>query len=225
MLACAMSPRSKLLWLTIWSLAFGLLEGAVVTYLRRIVGAGAPLDGPLFPLRIASRAVLLTEIAREAATLVMLAGVAALAERGAGRRFAAFAFAFGIWDLAYYAMLELAIGWPKRLLEWDVLFLIPAPWASPVLAPVLVSLALVVCSATLLLGAPPERPAGFGVRNWLAIGAGGVAILVTFFWNTPRIARLERPAGYPWWLFLAGWLGGLASFARARMRASRAAPR
>jgi len=213
-----MSVRSKLLWLTVWSLAFGLLEGAVVTYLRRLFYAGAPLDAPLFPLRVSGGDVLATEIAREAATLVMLAGIAMLAERRAERRFAAFALSFGLWDLAYYAMLKAAIGWPRGLLEWDILFLIPAPWASPVLAPVLISLALVGCAALLLLrreGAPPALRG----RDWWALVACGALVLATFFWNTPRIARLELPRDYPWWLFTLGWLAGLAGFARAWRRA------
>src|SRR5262249_49598508 len=112
-----MSARAKLAWLTVWSLAFGLVEGAVVTYLRRLVYGGQPLDGPLFPLRVFAAPVLATELAREPATLVMLAGVAAVAERRFERRFAAFAFCFALWDLGYYAMLKLAIGWPRSVLE------------------------------------------------------------------------------------------------------------
>ncbi len=219
-----MHARSKLAWLTVWSLAFGLLEGAVVTYLRRIAYAGGSLNAPLFPLRLTAPAVLLTEVAREAATLVMLAAIAAVAERRAERRFAAFALCFGLWDLAYYAMLEVAIRWPTSLLEWDILFMIPAPWASPVLAPVLVAIALVAC-AWLLLARAEDAPAVLGARDWLVLGAGGALILASFLWNAPRIARMESPAGYPWALFLAGWLAGLAWFARAWRRPARAAAR
>ena len=209
-----MSTRAKLLWLTVWALAFGVLEGAVVTYLRRLFYAGAPLDAPLFPLRAGEPAVLVTEIAREAATLVMLAGVAMLAERRAERRFAAFALCFGLWDLGYYAMLWVAIGWPTSLMEWDILFMIPAPWASPVLAPVLVSLALVACSVA-LLSRDEHAPALLGVRDWWGLVGCGAVILATFFTATPAIARGEVPAHYAWWLFLAGWLGGLALWTRA----------
>ncbi len=216
-----MSARSRLLWLTAWSLAFGLLEGAVVTYLRRLFYAGAPLDGPLFPLRVVDGPVLATELAREAATLVMLVGVAMLAERGTLRRFAAFVLCFGLWDLAYYAMLWVALGWPRSLLEWDILFLIPVPWASPVLAPALVSLALVGCAVVILLAAPERASALLRAGDWWALLGGGALILATFFWNTPRIVRLEEPLGYPWWLFLTGWLGGLATFARAWLAAAR----
>ena len=217
-----MRARSKVFWLTVWALAFGLLEGAVVTYLRRLVCAGAPLDGPLFPLRMGDGPVLVTEIAREAATLVMLLGVAMLAERRGSRRFAAFALCFGVWDLAYYAMLKLSIGWPRNLGEWDILFLIPAPWAAPVWAPVLVSIALVACAALVLVGTREDAPPVLRASDWFVLCTCGGLVLATFFWNTPRIVRLEAPAGYPWALFLAGWLGGLACFARAWTLARRA---
>jgi hypothetical protein len=215
---------SQVLWLTVWSLAFGLLEGAVVTYLRRLSYAGAPLDGSLFPLRFVDGPVVATELAREAATLVMLAGIAMLAERRPLRRFAAFALCFGIWDLAYYVMLKYCLNWPGSLGEWDILFLIPAPWASPVLAPVLVSLSLVGCAALVLLHRDEDAPPLLAPRDWAALVACGALILATFFWNTPRIARSELPAAYPWALFLLGWLGGLAGFARAWWAAGRRRP-
>ena len=148
-----MSARSKLFWLVSWAIAFGMVEGAVVTYLRRLSYPGAALDGPIFPLRIATPAVLATEVVREAATLVMLGAVAMLAERRPERRFAAFALCFGLWDLSYYAFLKAAIGWPHGPLEWDILFLIPGPWAAPVLAPVLVSAAIIAGALLILVRA------------------------------------------------------------------------
>jgi hypothetical protein len=210
-----MGTRWKVFWLVAWAIAFGMVEGAVVTYLRRLFYAGAMLDGPLFPLRIAEPAVLATEVAREAATLVMLAAVAFLAERRPARRFAAFGLCFGLWDLTYYALLKTAIGWPHGLLEWDILFLIPAPWASPVLAPMLVSATLIAGALVILLrtdetGSSPLRP-----RDWWVLCGCGLPILASFFWNTTRIARMEMPGRYPWWLFLVGWLAGTGWFARA----------
>ena len=112
----AMRARGLLAWLTIWSVAFGVLEGAVVVYLRRIFYPGSPPDASLFPLRDMGSSLVLVEVAREAATLLMLLGVAMLAERRPLRRFAAFAFCFGVWDLVYYVMLRVAIGvWLVRI--------------------------------------------------------------------------------------------------------------
>jgi len=65
------------------------------------------------------------ELARKAAILTMLLGVAIVAERGFIRVFAAFVCAFGLWDIFYYIWLKLFIGWPVRWGEWGVLCLIP----------------------------------------------------------------------------------------------------
>jgi hypothetical protein len=156
-----------------------------------------------------------TEVAREAATLVMLGAMAMLAERRPVRRFAAFALGFGLWDLAYYALLKTAIGWPRTLMEWDILFLIPGPWASPVLAPVLVSAALIVCALMILLRSDETGPSPLRPRDWWVLSAAGLPILASFFWNMARIARMEVPDRYPWWLFLAGWLAGIGWFVKA----------
>ena len=46
------------------------------------------------------------EVLREAATLVMLAGVGLAAGRSFIGRFSAFLVAFGVWDLVYYSFLK-----------------------------------------------------------------------------------------------------------------------
>src|SRR5207253_1735555 len=104
---------------------------------------------------------------------------------------------------------------------WDILFLIPAPWAAPVWAPVLVSIALVGCAVLILLRTDEHSASVLTVRDWLVLCGSGGLILATFFWNTARIVRLQLPGDYPWALFLAGWLGGLARFARAWRSARR----
>jgi hypothetical protein len=40
-----------------------------------------------------------------------------------------FLVVFGTWDLSFYAFLKLLFDWPDSLLTWDLLFLIPVPWA------------------------------------------------------------------------------------------------
>jgi len=87
---------------------------------------------------------LATEIGREAATLVMLAAIALAVARNAGEWAAAFVVAFGVWDVTFYLFLKLLLDWPSSLLTWDILFLFPVPWVGPVLAPVMVSLAMIV---------------------------------------------------------------------------------
>jgi hypothetical protein len=190
--------------------AFGFVEAAVVVYLRHI----AYPDGFQFPLRTIDQRLMGVEIAREAATLVMLVSVARLAVTGGLRRFAVFAFCFGVWDIVYYAALRVCVGWPASLLDWDVLFLIPLPWTSPVLAPVLVSLTLIAASMTLL-----ARP---GTRvlpaDWAVETAAGLLILLTFFWSLPAIEARAVPDAYPWWLFLSAWIGGILWFVLVVLR-------
>jgi len=212
--------RAPLLWLTVWSAAFGVCEGAVVVYMRRLLYPGQPAGGPLFPLPDIDAPLLNTEMAREAATLLMLLGVAMLAERRPLRRFAAFAFCFGVWDIVYYAMLHVAIGWPASLMTWDVLFLIPKPWASPVLAPVLVSLALIGASALILARPDDGAPSPLRPRDWLVEAACGALILWAFLWNAEAADRMEPLSAFPWWLFLPGLLCGLGWFV-CRWRAAR----
>lgn len=93
-----------------------------------------------------------------------------------------------------------------------MLFLLPVPWSAPVLAPVLVSLALVGCGA-LVLGRPEDAPSPLRPRDGWALSLGGALILASFVWHAGPVARGELPGAYPWWLFQVGWLGGLAWFA------------
>jgi len=210
-----MPPRRLLTWLTLWAAAFGTAEGAVVVYLRRLCYPGQPDNGPLFPLRIVDPLILRTEMAREAATLLMLLGVAFVAERRPLRRFAVFCFCFGVWDLAYYAFLHVALGWPASVMDWDVLFLIPQPWSSPVLAPVLVSLGLVGGAVVVLRRVGEEGQSPFRALDWLVFSACGGLILWSFLWNAAAVNRMEPPGAFPWWLFLAGLLVAVAWLLRA----------
>ncbi len=140
--------RQLFLWSTAFAVAFGVVEGAVVVYLRDITYP----DGFRFPLREIEGRLIRVELVREAATLVLLVAVAGLAARGGVRRFAV---------------------------------LRPVDWAVEIVA------------ALLILG--------------------------SFFWNVPAVAAEEVPTGYPWWLFLLGWLGGIGWFAWrwSRRRGSR----
>ena len=90
------------------------------------------------------------ELWREAATLVMLATrLRAESRGGRGAVVAGYtAIAFGTWDIPYYVFLRMISGWPKTLLDWDVLFLLPLPWWGPVLAPVSIA-ALMILWGTL----------------------------------------------------------------------------
>lgn len=143
----------KLAVLFAWGLAFGVVEGSVVVYLRGIMaslsGYGADLQGiaefsrVLFTdIRILNslpESLYAVEFLREIATLMMLVAVAFLAAKGTKERWAVFLWVFAIWDIVYYAFLRLAVGWPASFSDFDILFLVPVPWVSQVWLPLLVS--------------------------------------------------------------------------------------
>jgi len=193
--------------LALFAASFGYVEGAVVVYLREISYPG----GFHFPLVAQPPRIFAAEIVREAATILLLLGVAFACAREGWRRFAVFAFCFGVWDLVYYATLKAILGWPLGWLEWDILFLVPVNWTGPVLAPVLVSVALVGASL-LLLSLPRRAPCPLRGSDWWVEAGAGVAIVASFLWNSPAVAEGGVPASYPWWVFWCGYLAGVTLF-------------
>jgi hypothetical protein len=175
--------KSLHLPLILFGIAFGQAEAAVVIYLRTIVApvrarlglpAGEPL--PLFdPAQLGvDHRLLYIELAREAATLIMLAAVAWAVARNIRSWLAAYALAFGVWDLAFYFWLWAMIGWPGSLGTWDLLLLLPVPWAGPVAAPAIVALSLAVGGAIALSRAPQKVPGA--ARRGRAAGLGHVGL-------------------------------------------------
>ncbi|MBI4033333.1 MAG: hypothetical protein HY377_02380 [Candidatus Blackburnbacteria bacterium] len=155
-----------ILTVIIFAVAFAFIEAAVVVYLRHLVGFTPPpvgkdeiaviLPGIAFLKSnaavkiVGSQAMLYIEMIREAATLVVLVSVAALAGKRLGEGLAYFFLAFGIWDIFYYVFLRLTLGWPRTLSDLDVLFLLPVPWVGPVFVPILISAILILSSLVYL---------------------------------------------------------------------------
>ena len=190
----------RLFWTVLFGAAFGWVEAAVVVYLRRIYYP----TGFAFPLHVLDTSLLVVELVREAATLVMLAAVGALAGRTRWQRFACFLVGFGVWDLAYYLGLKLALGWPPSLATWDILFLLPWPWVGPVYAPATAAVLMVVFG---VLVARREEVAGPGRAdrwNWLLGAAGSLVLLATWLRDIDASLRGTLPAPYPVALYLLG---------------------
>jgi hypothetical protein len=118
---------------------------------------------------------------------------------------------FGVWDLFYYVWLWLLLGWPPSLFTWDVLFLIPVPWIGPVLAPVVVSIALVVGGAFLLHRGARGEPLRFPVRLWVLLLTGAVLVLSTFVLDFRIALRQMEPPPFRWGLFGIGVSLGVAA--------------
>src|SRR5262245_43209304 len=178
-----MRPARRLAWLLVFALAMGWLEGTVVVYLRELYYPG----GFTFPLVPMPERMALLEIAREAATIIMLMAVAALGAASRWGAFLNFAFAFGVWDLAYYAVLWVVLGWPPSLFTADILFLIPVPWVGPVLAPVVISTLLIGASVALTFMDSDGRGPRFRAPEWAAAAAGGLLVLLSFTLDTREV--------------------------------------
>ncbi len=214
------TARERLLLVAVFGVAFAFVEASVVVYLRALYYPG----GFSFPLRLMAREHVIVELAREASTLVMLAAVGGIAGKALWERFAYFAVAFGVWDIFYYIWLKAAIGWPVRLSDWDILFLIPVPWIGPVIAPVLIS-ALLIAAGMLILGRL-ARGLAFapGPWSWALGAAGTAAILVSFMNDTGAAPGGGTPLPYRYELLIAGLLCYCAGYALAARRSHRGRP-
>jgi hypothetical protein len=139
----------------------------------------------------------------------MLSAIGCLAGRGWVDRLAWTAVAFGVWDLFYYAWLWVFIGWPHSPATWDVLFLIPVPWAGPVWAPVAVSGALVGFGLAAAHQVPAGRMPRVGLRRGVGAIAGGLLVVGSFVANAPALLSGGLPGWFPWPVFVGGMVLGI----------------
>lgn len=205
-----------LLILLIFSIAMGFMESAVVVYLRALYYPA----GFIFPLVPLDHHILLTELLREAATLIMLITIAMVSGKNGTQKFVFFLFCFAVWDIFYYVFLWLLIGWPSTLLEWDILFLLPVPWIGPVLAPCLLSLTMIIYTFTVVWLQEKGHRVTFRLAEWLLMVAGSLVVIFSFTSDyfsiilskqssTPANSMMESlmnfvPSTYNWLVFIAG---------------------
>jgi len=199
---------ATLAWVAVFSIAFAFVEASVVIYLRALYYPG----GFAFPLKLIPAGYLRVEIAREAATVIMLAALGVIAGWRPWERFGFFLFAFGVWDLAFYAWLLAAAGWPGSLFDWDILFLIPLPWIAPVIAPVAIALLMVIAGAVTVLRTAGEKRFHPGPLSWGLGVLGTSLILYSFMADTEAAAGGAVPAPYHYGLLVAGLMAFIAGF-------------
>ena len=217
--------KRRTIAILLFGISFGYIEAAVVTYLRpQFFAARAtfePQSRDLFPMLTLQQVratgpemvrMVRTEIGREAATLLMLGAVAAAVGGSFRQQLAFFLLAFGTWDIAYYAFLKILIDWPKSLLTWDVLFLIPVPWTGPVLAPGLVALTMVGAGLIYLWRESHGHSIRLKAVHWLGVGAGALLILAAFTWDYRNVMAGGMPKTFPWSLFAVGEMLGVGAF-------------
>jgi hypothetical protein len=144
----------RLTILSTYSIAMAYLEAMIVVYLRRLMPIAdwnrQVTDCASLITFLEKHQVLWTEQTREAATIIMLIAVALMAGSTIRQKLGAFLWSFALWDLFYYIFLYMLIKWPSNLATWDVLFLIPRPWVSPVYIPVIISLGMLMAGIFLL---------------------------------------------------------------------------
>jgi len=172
--------RARTRWCLVVVFAIGMawVEAASVYYLRVLVDRLDPYQATPLPM---SGVLEQIELVREAATLVMLLTIGTLAGRTRRTRLGYTALAFGVWDIFYYLFLKAMSGWPKSLLDWDVLFLLPLPWWGPVLAPVCIALLMIVWG-TLVTGSTVRSAARSSASTfWWCLNGLGVALAFYVF--------------------------------------------
>ncbi len=204
----------RALVLVVFAVAMAYLESACVVYLQRALGI---TPARLFPMRAASSlgGFAAIEVGREFATLVMLWATGWMLGTSWLTRLAWTSVAFGVWDIAYYGWLDAFIGWPGSLGTWDLLFLIPAPWAGPVWSPVAVSLALIGFGLAIVRRDALGQALRMSARALACLLAGGAIVIWAFLWNARVILAFGVPTSFPWPLFAGGMLIGILAATRA----------
>lgn len=211
----ALRFKRLLIIISLFSVAMGFLESAVVVYLRELYYP----YGFKFPMVAMTAKIAVTEIFREASTMIMLLTVAMLAGRSFLERFSWFIYCFAIWDIFYYIFLKLLIGWPSSLLTWDILFLIPVIWTGPVITPVIVSLTMITLAIFILTGKIKATSINL---QWLVL-LGAFFIFLAFVWdfsgfmlsqynvtemfkpgNSQHALQHYVPYRFNWWFFIIG---------------------
>jgi len=236
----------NLILLAIFGIAMGLLEAAVVVYLRQLYYP----EGLTLPLKPASPRILVVESTRELATIVMLVSVSMAIGENALQCFAYFLYMFGFWDIFYYVFLKVFLDWPASILAWDVLFFIPVPWVSPVLAPIICSLTMIVFGCTTVLLQQKGKSVKIKPVDWVLMIGGALVILYSFIkdyiafllseglpvniWALAKDPDFQQiiskfvPTHYNWYLFFAGEvliiLGMTLTFRRAQQTTASSIP-
>lgn len=207
------------MYVGLFAIAMGLLECAVVVYLRKL---SFP-EGFGFPLRSIGHNLAQVELWREVATIVMLIAIGWIAGENRNTRFGWFIYAFAIWDIFYYVFLKAFLNWPESVFTWDVLFLLPVIWVGPVWAPVLLSCLMIAFTVILNhVNLPFFRPVGRS--NWFFLIGGSVVCIISFcvdyiryamnripdfnwsdLFNINKTFGLEYvPVSFPYWIYAIG---------------------
>jgi len=210
----------------IFGIAFAYIEATVVVYLRTIFHP----EGFTFPLTNFSitplwERLVLPEIGREAATLVIIFTGSWLLGRSLRQRFAYFLAIFAVWDIFYYVWLKILSSqlkvipnWPGSIMDWDILFLIPITWAGPVLAPVLISVTLLVFAIIILYRDSFGRGLKVTLTDWLGFIVAGLVVVASFCIAGLHITEADFQSHFYWPVFAVGLLSAVALFLKCLLK-------
>jgi hypothetical protein len=209
-------------WITLFSISMAFLETSVVVYLRKLYYP----EGFDFPFKIIDKDIMVVEIFRELATLIMLLGAGFLSGRSRTEKFGLFLFSFAVWDIFYYIFLKITLNWPSSLMTWDILFLIPTTWVGPVIAPLLISVIMIVFA--IIISRSTSRSVQIRIKplEWMFLISGSFVLIIGFIYDYVRFmlqffslselflpsnssklmqkALLYIPVSFPWLIFLVG---------------------
>jgi hypothetical protein len=171
------SERPRWAIVMAFAIAMAWVEAASVFYIRTLVDRVEPYQANPLPQSTMNGALGNVELWREAATLGMIAALGVLAGRTWRRRAGYAALAFGAWDIFYYIFLRIISGWPRTVMDWDILFLLPLPWWGPVLAPVSIALMMILWGTL----ATQSGHVATGARWAWALGWLGVVLALAVF--------------------------------------------
>jgi hypothetical protein len=183
-----LSERTRWAIVVVFAVAMAWVEAASVFYIRALVDRIEPYQADPLPMNAALGSV---ELWREAATLMMIAALGVVAGRTWRGRAGYAALAFGAWDIFYYVFLRLISGWPRTLLDWDILFLLPLPWWGPVLAPVSIALLMILWGTLATQSGDGRTDARWA---WALACVGTVLALAVFMVDTSRALLNGRDA-------------------------------
>ncbi len=208
--------------LTVFSIAMGYMETAVVVYLREMYYPG----GFGFPLKPIGFNIAVTEIIREAATIIMLGAAGILTGRTTTEKFGNFVYSFAVWDIFYYVFLKLLLHWPDSLVSWDLLFLIPVPWVGPVICPVLNSLSMILLALIISYFTDKKLTVKLKTKEWIMLITGSVVVIISYTLDYSsyilsqfsiselsdemnkdiilKYASQYIPQHFDWWIFILG---------------------
>jgi len=203
----------------VFGIAFGYIEAAVVVYLRTIFHP-AGFTFPLTNFGVSSlwRPLLFAEAGREAATIILILAAAWLSGQGLQQRFAYFLAIFAVWDTFYYVWLKVILNWPASIMDWDILFLIPTIWASPVLAPILICVTLLVFAVIILYRSSCARPLKVTLVDWLVFSVAGFTVVACFCIAGRHIAKPDFQSHFYWSLFAPGYILTVAMFLKCLLK-------